>query len=742
MTKSGALTITIFLGTLGGISAAQADDGTLSYPPSGAFEYANNPVASNKNKGWTEADRQLWYTTSQGSRFIPLNWLRALEQTNSSAPFLDKTHMDTFGYISSEGELPLGFAIDRWKDADKYGDYSKPSVQNGVISDEWVGINCAACHTGQIKHQGKRYIIHGAPAMSDFMKFVDGTLDALNTTVNDADKYNRFKTKALGPQASPEMITELETRIQSYIKWRTDIQSKNGNIGTEAYGYGRLDAVGHILSKTSLKTKLNDSVSDPEQWKSDAPVSYPHIWNASQQAIVQWNGLTSNSANPVKTTNIWTGVVKDTDVGALGRNVGEVTGVFADFETSTKNDGKSYKVKSSANVGNLIDLEQTLSWVPSPQWPFGPQDASLVSRGADLYKENCESCHSLLPHDDVRTKLPEFDPSINKQKVSMSWIHDAGTDIWMACNADQYGLDRSPNGTLVNPDQRAELSGAYQLTKVVTASVLNQVKGLIKSILNDTFGRGGANEYSKTKEKILTEFEVGFPIDPSIPHRKIEAALDCFNKSEIGQEKNVIDDYAEKKAVWKDLNFIQRLFAPGRKKKYENAKALNEKYRLLRYKARPLNGIWATAPYLHNGSVPTLEALLLPSKHTDSAGIAQYFQMQYIDEDSEPRLHSLKAALEKNQVPASYTGPYRPDCFYVGNLEYDTERAGYVSHIGSKGQSCQSGHKDPSERYFQLNVVDQAGNVIPGNSNAGHNYPKMPLPEDDRKALLEFLKTL
>ena len=30
------------------------------------------------------------------------------------------------------------------------------------------------------------------------------------------------------------------------------------------------------------------------------------------------------------------------------------------------------------------------------------------------------------------------------------------------------------------------------------------------------------------------------------------------------------------------------------------------------YKARPLNGIWAVAPYLHNGSVPTLDALLSP----------------------------------------------------------------------------------------------------------------------------------
>ena len=32
----------------------------------------------------------------------------------------------------------------------------------------------------------------------------------------------------------------------------------------------------------------------------------------------------------------------------------------------------------------------------------------------------------------------------------------------------------------------------------------------------------------------------------------------------------------------------------------------------MQYKARPLNGIWATAPYLHNGSVPNLQELLLP----------------------------------------------------------------------------------------------------------------------------------
>ncbi|PNB46292.1 hypothetical protein C1X73_34765, partial [Pseudomonas sp. FW305-130] len=31
------------------------------------------------------------------------------------------------------------------------------------------------------------------------------------------------------------------------------------------------------------------------------------------------------------------------------------------------------------------------------------------------------------------------------------------------------------------------------------------------------------------------------------------------------------------------------------------------------YRARPLNGVWATAPYLHNGSVPSLYWMLSPA---------------------------------------------------------------------------------------------------------------------------------
>jgi len=79
---------------------------------------------------------------------------------------------------------------------------------------------------------------------------------------------------------------------------------------------------------------------------------------------------------------------------------------------------------------------------------------------------------------------------------------------------------------------------------------------------------------------------------------------------------------------------------------------------LLSYKARPLNGIWATAPYLHNGSVPTLYDLLLP--------------------------------------PAS-----RPTSFVLGRREFDPKKVGYVAE---------------GDIPF---VVDTS---VTGNGNGGHEY--------------------
>jgi hypothetical protein len=97
------------------------------------------------------------------------------------------------------------------------------------------------------------------------------------------------------------------------------------------------------------------------------------------------------------------------------------------------------------------------------------------------------------------------------------------------------------------------------------------------------------------------------------------------------------------------------------------------------YAARPLYGIWAAAPYLHNGSVPTLYHLLLPPDQ-------------------------------------------RPKTFALGAREYDPVKLGFVVNTGCSLQDC---------------LVDTSET---GDGNGGHLWGT-DLSESDRMALLEYLKT-
>ena len=64
------------------------------------------------------------------------------------------------------------------------------------------------------------------------------------------------------------------------------------------------------------------------------------------------------------------------------------------------------------------------------------------------------------------------------------------------------------------------------------------------------------------------------------------------------------------------------------------------------YKARPLNGIWATAPYLHNGSVPTLTELLKRVKDRKEkfhVGSLEYdpVNVGFVDDPDYPEFNTL-----------------------------------------------------------------------------------------------------
>lgn len=84
--------------------------------------------------------------------------------------------------------------------------------------------------------------------------------------------------------------------------------------------------------------------------------------------------------------------------------------------------------------------------------------------------------------------------------------------------------------------------------------------------------------------------------------------------------------------------------------------------------AKPLAGIWATAPFLHNGSVPTIDDLLKPVKD-------------------------------------------RPAEFYVGGFVYDTKKLGYVSTLDTRSFKLVTSQKGNSNKGHEF-VVDDRPAVI------------------------------
>ncbi|WLI91797.1 di-heme-cytochrome C peroxidase [Massilia sp. R2A-15] len=602
------------------------------------FAYTAEDAPLDADQGWTPVQKQQWYTLSQGSRLIPLAWLNALEQSDSRLPLLDRSHTERFRYLADASAdpapLPVGFAIDTQPDH-KFS-VTKLRWKKGQSDQEpWVGMNCAACHTNELTFQGKRLRIEGAPALADFQGYLRSLNAALVATRSDASKMDRFAGKVLLGADTPANRRLLDSALATLVTWQSQVEQANAT--DLEYGFGRLDAFGHIFNKVLLRTEGSDQPRNP----SDAPVSYPFLWNIHQHDRVQWNGMVAN--RPIG--NIL-------DIGALGRNVGEVTGVFADL-TLLKPGPAIGGYRTSARLDHLLTLEQQIAMLKPPAWPdaFGPINADKWEAGQRLFDRAangtpaCSQCHAVLKRDDLTTPVVA-------SMAPLSGAKPIGTDPWMACNAYTYQantglLRRTPKkffpipgfGVFGETEPLSDLLGA-----TVIGSIYFKRKELGDGVADDLRGW-------------LTSTDLyGRRVALSIPDSNIRAGQ--FPAS-LAQ------------ALSKD----ERL-----------RRCMNETSQVLAYKGRPLGGIWATPPYLHNGSVPTLYDLLLPASQ-------------------------------------------RPATFLMGTREFDPLKVGLVT--GST-----------PENTFVFRTRDAAGSLIAGNSNLGHDYGNARLTDEERWALVEYMKAV
>jgi len=554
--------VSVLLPMLSVVSGCAIEDASSEGGDDGKADgYGTDAKVVYLDQGWTPAERSWFYTTTQGARMLPYDWFLALEQATGTQKFRAVANMRRMGFLvdatspANPDRLPVGFAKD-------------VHPQRGAS----LGLTCAACHTGQLEVGGKAVRIDGGQGMIDLEVFQDGLLAALEATLADDAKFARFATAVLAGGDTTAARAELRGRVGGVRDWWSARIERSR--GLSPHGPSRTDAFTIIANEVACKLlELPDNCQ-----VASAPTQFPFLWSTPDLDWVQYNASVHNP---------------------LGRNVGEVTGVFG--EQAFAADGT---IESTVNIDNLFALEESLKKLTSPAWPeqvMGRIDHDLAAQGEPLYAAHCASCH---------TEDPQPRTTPNAYGVTFARVNFAtplsalGTD---PTAARAFATRRALPGRLA--PALATLGVIGPDGKVPVAALLNvATSGIIQRF---------------------------FTVNGFAPAKQLQY---------VGFREALSPTTAQ----------------------------------LTTYKARPLNGIAFTAPYLHNGSVPSIHQLLLPAAQ-------------------------------------------RVKKFEVGNTRYDPKVLGYAT-----------------TRTANSRTLDTAE---VGNSNAGHEYGTG-LTEPERMALIEYIKAL
>jgi cytochrome c peroxidase len=596
-------------------------------------------------QGWDEPSRVVFYHTPQGSPIIPYDYFLALEQSDSDVPFMDEEHLSNLGMLywgkselNPDG-LPIGLTIDH----DIHG------------AERYLGMNCAACHVTEIKSGGKTVLIDGGVSHFDFWSFMQELRMALKTTAEDDAKFDRFATRVLKDEADDTSKAQLRARLRGVVRDREEWATHN--TASAHPGPGRVDALNVILNQASAYMLGRDDNARVV----DAPVSYPFLWDAPYLEYVQYNGVVPNKGS-----------------GALARNVGQVLGVFGQVSLTESTLPGGYA--SSVRVEHLYDLERSLETLMSPSWSelaakgAVPEiDPALASEGQKIYAAECASCHVEIDRSD-RGDLASI-------QVPTFGLPEIGTD---PAAATGFAARAVASGPLLGR-KSGYVAGEPMCDYVHGNTVLAHITvGVIMHDLGNTYGDVLSTSAEMVKSNLSSKV-----------HNAAQSIKSVFGYGESSTFKDELTDQqlieklraqgatpdeitnglmarSNNKAALYDLMVEQGLSHHGR-----DAACL-ETLQTAQYRARPLNGVWATGPFLHNGSVPTLMDLLRPTAE-------------------------------------------RPTAFAVGNSDFDPVNIGFLEPADGTG--------------FKIDTK------TPGNANTGHEYG-VTLTEADKLALLEYLKSL
>ena len=662
-----------------GLGLALSIGGCSSLPPV-------DPVDTGKvhwlNGGprWTQDEREWYHSTTQGTATypIPYNWFVALEQPGNSNHklFKEQDYLGRMGFIRTAGpskvnpdSLPVGLA--------RMANTVKPVPGEDFMIDpktgklDAIGLTCAACHTGQINYKGNAIGIDGGQSNINIVQFGVALGLAMGQTNLSTRRFKRFALRVVGTQdqndpAFKQLKSNLSLALDRLLAINIFL---NKQLGDVAFGYGRIDALTSIGNQVFGNNQLNSIVdlklARENEAANTAPVSYPYLWDTAWFEWVQYDASimsvsVRNSGesmgvvamtNMVTPSNYWDSTVKI-------KKIHKMESMLAGLGTTFANTPAPYKEKAFRGL-----------W--SPKWPeklLTEINQDITAQGATLYKELCESCH--LPPISPSTKVVFKNQKsfwdkkfwVKKYKPTVEIFNEYRKEHGLLGETKQEVLTNCPTPKALG---KRDLVYPWRLLRLPIIPL-------------DILGTDPAQADILTNRKVTTPSNMGIDYGDLTTHPKPGFDQNWFALALGSSVQNVNDRWnkdnniSKKEALW---------LSGGRPNCLQATMA---------YKARPLDGVWATSPFLHNGSVPTLYDLLTPAAE-------------------------------------------RPSTFWTGSREFDPEKVGYIS-VEQKG-------------LFKFDAT------IPGNLNTGHQFVGDGTPKPgqgiigremsprERLALIEFLKT-
>jgi hypothetical protein len=520
--------------------------------------------------GLTIPDQEVWHHLSEGSELMPMSFLEALRNTNTGKPFIES--LASYGFLVESEDphhLPVGWTM-------QMRDFGGRQVP-------FIGINCAACHSGEIRFKGASIRIDGAP-----------NLFALEGFFNDL-------------QASVEAMRS--EPVQAFLFVREVIRRNHDPRQLNALLKASPDAV-VLLNSVNLDDGLDKS---EKEIVNTVGAAFAGVIDVKDRHVESHPGLDTNnpSLTPAELKN---------------------RSLMRELVSSFRKD-EAYIERRLATFG-------TLSKAIRSGVDMGPGRGDSFGIIRDL----------LFPTDQIRLDGPVSTPSLFDFK-NFKWIHwDGNSTSVMDRNIAQaiaLGADFDPVTGISSVLPR----NLYKLEQVASKITAPRWPEEMLGRIDTVKAKRGEALFSThcrechTKEGLHEIARIG-----TSPHRAM--------------------NFAEKMDGLPFFTHLETIVARAKGEVYKAHSITPEHARAMErvpdptwrathgYIARPLKGVWATAPYLHNGSVPTLSDLLRPAAK-------------------------------------------RPKQFHLGTRDFDPTKVGYVED-SKKGW------------LFDTTIV--------GNENAGHEF--------------------